>query len=118
MSLLSKDLLKSIAKSSNSHNLVDKVGETALDAVLDDGVLKDIPIIGTALSLYKAGDSIRANLFAKKILAFLYEIEELSSEQRQQFIEKTSLTLKMKKKSVRLFYRLLIMLIELNHANI
>ncbi|HCH2593653.1 TPA: hypothetical protein NKS49_004528 [Vibrio parahaemolyticus] len=87
MSLMSKDLFKSIVKSSNSHDLVDKVGETALDAVLDDGVLKDIPIIGTAVSLYKAGDSIRANLFAKKILAFLNEIEDLSLQQRQHFIE-------------------------------
>lgn len=87
MSLMSKDLFKSFVKSNNSHDLFDKIGETALDAVIDDSVLKDIPIIGTAISLYKAGDSIRANLFARKILAFLREIDDLSQDKRKLFIE-------------------------------
>lgn len=78
-----------MSKSSTSHELVDKIGETALDMVLvlDDGVIKDIPIIGTAVSLLKAGDNIKAYLFAKKMLTFLQELETLSVVEREEFFK-------------------------------
>jgi hypothetical protein len=88
VSIFSKNLIKSMSKSSTSHELVDKIGETALDMVLDDGVMKDIPIIGTAISLFKAGDNIKAFLFAKKILTFLQELETLSIKEREDFFSK------------------------------
>lgn len=81
-------LITSIGKSKNTSDLADKLGEVALDSLLNAGVLKNIPIIGTALSLLKAGDDIRANIFAKKIISFLSEIDSIPESQRKLFFEK------------------------------
>lgn len=88
MNIFGKGLARSIVKSSTSHDLLDKIGETALDIALDEGVIRDIPIIGTAISLFKAGDKVKAYLFTKKILSFLEEIEKIPSQQREKFFEK------------------------------
>jgi protein involved in sex pheromone biosynthesis len=78
-------LTTSIRNSKSSAELLDKIGETAIDSLLDNGVLKDIPIIGTAISLYRAGNEISAHIFAKKIATFLSEVEKLSIEERERF---------------------------------
>ncbi len=85
-----KKLLISIKNTNTTHtiDLADKFGEVALDAILSDGVLKDIPVIGTALSLLKAGNGIAGYFFAKKIVVFLTEIEKVSSKKRIDFVDK------------------------------
>lgn len=79
--------IKSIANSSHTSDLVDKLGEVGLDSFLQAGTLKEIPIIGTAISLYKAGNDIAAYFFAKKILTFLSETEAIPLERRRKFVE-------------------------------
>lgn len=37
--------------------LVSSIAEVTLDSVLEDGLLKDIPIIASAISVYKLGAS-------------------------------------------------------------
>ena len=37
--------------------LVSSISEVTLDSVLEDGLLKDIPIIASAISVYKLGAS-------------------------------------------------------------
>ena len=39
--------------------LVSSIAEVTLDSVLEDGLLKDIPIIASAISIYKLGISLR-----------------------------------------------------------
>jgi len=56
------------------HGLQDStaaLAEVVLDSTLDSGVLKDIPIIGTALALTRATLVIRDRLFLNKLLHFL-----------------------------------------------
>ena len=79
-------LTTSIRNSKSAADLLDKIGETAIDSLLDNGVLKDIPIIGTAISLFKAGNEISAHIFAKKIATFLSEVEKLSTDERAKFL--------------------------------
>ena len=38
--------------------LVSSIAEVTLDSVLEDGLLKDIPIIASAISIYKLGTSV------------------------------------------------------------
>lgn len=80
-------LLSSIS-SNSAKELGDKLGEVALDAILSDGVVKNIPIIGTALTLLKAGNDTHAYFFAKKIIKFLTEIEVIPYDERKSFVEK------------------------------
>lgn len=80
-------LVSSICRSKNSADLLDKIGEVPLDKLLDEGVLREIPIIGTAISIFKAGDDVRAYFFAKKIASFLSETETVSEEDRNKFFE-------------------------------
>jgi hypothetical protein len=46
--------------------------EVIVDALSDDGVLKEIPVIGTAVKVCKAIDTIRDRLFVAKLKRFLF----------------------------------------------
>ncbi|MDF4560139.1 hypothetical protein P3494_26935, partial [Vibrio parahaemolyticus] len=50
-----------------------ELAEIAIDSVLDDGVLKDIPVVGTAVSLYQTGVAVRERQYVKKLVTFLSE---------------------------------------------
>lgn len=83
-----KDLLKSVATSKDAIDLFDKVGEVALDEFLKEGVVKDLPLIGVAVSLVNAGNSLMAYMFVKKIFKFLSETDRMSQSQRDEFYQK------------------------------
>jgi hypothetical protein len=70
--------------------LVSGVGETILDQFLDSGVLRDIPIFGSLISLTKAGAGIRDALFARKLYDFLKHIHDIPPAQRQEFAARIS----------------------------
>jgi hypothetical protein len=59
--------------------------EVALDNVLDEGIIKDIPIVRTIVGLYKATASIRDRALVKKLLNFLSSLSSVSKEVRQHF---------------------------------
>jgi len=82
-----KSLIASIKCSKNSTDLFEKLSEVAIDRLIDGEILKEIPIIGTAISIYKAGNEIAAYIFAKKIASFLSEVEKISTKERQDFFE-------------------------------
>lgn len=82
-----RSLLTSIKNSTHTADLVDKLGEVALDSLLKEGILREIPIFGTAMTLYKAGNDVAAYFFAKKIVAFLSEVETISRDKRVEFME-------------------------------
>ena len=80
-------LLTSIKNSTHTADLADKLGEVALDSLLKEGTLREIPVIGTAITLYKAGNDVAAYFFAKKIVAFLSEVETIPREKRAEFLD-------------------------------
>lgn len=58
--------------------------EVGLDAILDDGILKDIPILSTAVAVYKIGSSIKERYNVKKLIVFLNEINNgIADEQKR-----------------------------------
>jgi hypothetical protein len=81
-----KKLVKSLL-CSNASSLSDKLGEFALDQCISNSMLRDIPIIGTALALYKAGNDYQAYIFTKKVLRFLVETESISREERLHYLD-------------------------------
>jgi len=60
--------------------------EISIDSVLNNGLLKDIPIVSTISSLIKTSYSISTYLFLKKIIAFLDGIANISKSRRNKMI--------------------------------
>ncbi len=62
--------------------------EIALDSTLREGLLKDIPIIGTLLGLGRTGLAIRDYAFLKKLEKFLLEMKDVSPADRAEMINR------------------------------
>lgn len=84
-------LEESMMRSLASPDLLDLAidwAELGLDAILDDGVLKNIPIIGSIVCLVGTAVSIRDKLFAKKLLLFLASLDKTTQEERQEQLQR------------------------------
>ena len=72
--------------------LIDEIGsdlsEVLLDSLLKDGLLKDIPIVGTILGMSKAAIRLKDYLFIKKVLKFLTDLSSISFEEKEGFLKK------------------------------
>lgn len=79
-----KSLVRTMANE-NLANTLGSISETSLDAMLSNGLLRDIPIIGTMTGMLKVGRDIRNELYLKKICVFLSNIAIASSELRESF---------------------------------
>ncbi|PTY02228.1 hypothetical protein DB347_24465 [Opitutaceae bacterium EW11] len=62
------------------------LGEVALDSVLQDGLLKDLPVIGTAVSLCKIGGTIRDRLFMRDVASFIQNTKGIPAEKTGLFL--------------------------------
>ena len=64
--------------------------EIGLDAVMDDGILKDIPIVSTAVAIYKIGSSIKERHNLKKLLVFIKELNNgiVDEKKRKEYQQK------------------------------
>ncbi len=56
--------------------------EVVLDSNLDSGILKDIPIFGSAIKIAELTKSIRDHFFLRKLSCFIYQLDELSEKDR------------------------------------
>lgn len=73
-----------------SVSCLGEYAEIGLDAVMEEGILKDIPIVSTAISLYKIGSSINERHNLKKLLIFLNELNNgiLDEQKRKEYQQK------------------------------
>lgn len=53
------------------------------DQVFDDGLLKDIPILGTAVKIARLSKTIRDRIFLKKVKNFLVSLSEIEELEKQ-----------------------------------
>ncbi|MCB8817095.1 hypothetical protein [Desulfosporosinus shakirovi] len=83
-----------------------ELAEVVIDNLLEDGVLKEIPIIGTLSSIFKAGNSIRDIYFVRKILLFLCSLEDTSLDERQELLSKHTNTSQLGEKLIFILDRL------------
>jgi len=84
-----KDLsasLEETIKDADLHNVTIDLAETITDSLLNDGLLHEIPIIGTIVGLTKVSFNISERLFIKKIMYFLSEIKDIDVEKRNKLI--------------------------------
>lgn len=72
--------------------IASEYAELGLDALAEDGLFKDIPIISTFMSVYRIGNSIWEKHHIAKLIAFLNEINNaiVDEEERVKYREKFS----------------------------
>lgn len=83
---LSKTLKETISLS-NLSNIGISIAELTFDSIIKEGVLKDFPIIGALVGLWKTGVAINDYRFLKKLLLFLNEASTLPDKTRKRIIE-------------------------------
>lgn len=74
---IGKDLIVSVG-AENLEKVSEGVIETALDCVLDEGVLREFPIFGTIVGVGRAIGNARDYILGRKIEKFLAEVSRLS----------------------------------------
>ncbi|WP_038176324.1 hypothetical protein [Vibrio pacinii] len=57
--------------------------ELALDSNLDNGILKDIPVFGSAIKVAELTMSIRDHFFLKKLSRFIYQLDGLTEDDKE-----------------------------------
>lgn len=64
--------------------------ELGLDALMEDGLFKDIPIVSTAVTVYRIGKSVREKHHIAKLISFINEINKgiANEEKRQNYRKK------------------------------
>jgi len=74
-------------KDSNLENLAVNLAEVTIDNLINEGVLRDIPIISTLIGMARTGANIHDKLFLKKIVYFLNNLKDTTIENRKIMIE-------------------------------
>jgi hypothetical protein len=64
------------------------IGEASLDQILDEGLLRDVPVLGTVCGMARLAKSIPDRIFLAKLSRFVKAIEMISPEERIAFRRK------------------------------
>lgn len=73
-------------KDADLQNVTTDLAESFSDTLLSDGILKDIPIIGTIIGLTKTTLSLKDRLLIKKLVYFISELKDINQEKRRELI--------------------------------
>ena len=84
---LSKSLEHTL-KNSDLQNVTIGLAEVFTGSLMEDGIAKDIPIIGTVIGLGRASIGIKESMFLKKIIYFISELKNISITKRHEMIDK------------------------------
>ena len=86
--------------------------ELSIDALAEDGLFKDVPIVSTAMAIYRIGKSIRERHHVAKLISFINEINKgiLDEQTRQKYKEKFTSNEKFSKISSPLYPKLALLI--------
>lgn len=83
-------------KDTDLQNVTINLAETFSDTFLNEGLIKDIPIIGTIVGLTKTAISLNDRLLIKKIIYFISELSDIDQLKRKKLISKINSSEKQK----------------------
>jgi hypothetical protein len=63
------------------------LAEMTIDSFLDQGIIREIPILKTVVSFFKSGICLRDALFLHKVTKFLLCLNNVSEENKQKFFQ-------------------------------
>lgn len=81
-------VFESIIKQSDLTSLSKDYGEMLIDSSLNDGMLKDIPMIGTLVGVINFGNSVNQIITTKKLYKFLSQLKDIPEKKRLKKINK------------------------------
>lgn len=84
---LENSLIKTL-KESELPKALGELAEIGLDAAMNEGALRDIPIVGTLAALYKTGAAMRDYLLMQKISHFLTQLSDITTDERRAMIDR------------------------------
>lgn len=84
---LEGSLLSVIGKAGGT-DLLTSAAEMSLDSALENGLIKDIPVVGTVAKLYSVAIATQGYIFTKKIRKFLLELSKISWDAREAFAKR------------------------------
>ncbi|MCJ8153443.1 sister chromatid cohesion protein PDS5 [Chryseobacterium sp. SSA4.19] len=65
---------------SDATKIVTSLIEVPLDSYFDNDIISKIPVLKTFIDIYNLGTSVSDKIFANKLIHFLNELEDISSE--------------------------------------
>jgi hypothetical protein len=83
---MKKEIFETILSSTD--NLGEEYLEMGLDSFLDDGIIKEVPIVNKVYSILKIGINISQAFFLKNLTNFIVYISDFSLEDRKEFVKK------------------------------
>jgi hypothetical protein len=83
-------MLNRTAMDKPEKELAIDLAEMGVDSLLNEGLLKDIPIVSSLVSLIRLAKSIPDRIFAAKVRAFLSRIENVDALKKKQFLADVS----------------------------
>jgi hypothetical protein len=75
-------------KDSDLQNVGGNLSELVIDSVLEDGILKDVPVISAIIGLSNIGIKISDRILLNKIISFLFELRNIPRAKREEMINK------------------------------
>ncbi|REG83149.1 hypothetical protein [Winogradskyella sediminis] len=81
------DQLEVIIMDSELPSIAKDYAELAVDGIMDDGILKDIPLVGTVIGIMKFSNSVNKHFAIKKIYKFLNQLNSIPQELRVKKID-------------------------------
>jgi len=78
--------LEDTLKDADLQNVTADLAEAFTDTMFTEGVLKDIPVLGTVLGLVKTTMNLRDRLFVKKLIHFLSCLNSIDPHSRHKMI--------------------------------
>ncbi len=82
-----RELVRTVAGEQLADVVFD-TAEVALDGILSEGVLKELPVVGAIVKTVRAGHSIADELFIRKLLRFLKELQSVPRDERERLLQK------------------------------
>ena len=74
--------------SSNLRDLTVDLAEAGVDQLLNEGLVREVPILGMLVRLRATVGIVRDHLFAKKVAKFLHGISKIDEAERRQFMSR------------------------------
>lgn len=97
-------------------DILSNIAEIGLDAIMNDGFLREVPILSTAVSLFKIGNSLRERHYIKKLASFVLALNNGIADDRAREYYRQKVTDDPKSRYKELEY-ILILIDRYLHAN-
>lgn len=80
--------LINVIKSDSMVSVTKDYLELGIDAALESGALKDIPLVNTVVGIFNVAGAVKDQLLATKLIRFLNQLSEISIKERMKMVNK------------------------------